>query len=265
MDTLVVYALTGQSVEIAIETTTPTTPVKFLGSSGFKAVAGAKVGDSQAYLPLEFYLSKNKAITLSGAPSGFTIADLGSKRIIIVDKKTAGSLWAPRLADGTTGHNHYDLAADIPSVLVKGPYLVRSATAIGAVLALTGDVNSTTIIDVFAPIQFTGFTWNGAAVTTTRSDLGSLRGTVTFPAALNSAVVPVLSQLSWSCADSLPELASGFDDSKWVLANKTSTRRPQKPTAGKVRHSKYPFRYVLTCANFRTYCIPPSMCFKKYV
>ncbi|KAF9465547.1 glycoside hydrolase family 35 protein [Collybia nuda] len=215
IDILVVYALAGQPAEIAVETATPTTPVKFLGTSGFKAVAGTK------------------AITISGSPSGFTIADLGSKRIIIVDKKTAGSLWAPRLADVTTSHNHYDLAADIPSVLVKGPYLVRSAIVKDSVLALTGDLNSTTVIDVFAPAQFTGFTWNGATVSTTRSDLGSLRGTITFPAALNSATIPVLSQLSWSCADSLPELISGFDDSKWVLASKTSTQRPQKPTAGK--------------------------------
>lgn len=134
-----------------------------------------------------------------------------------------------------TGHAHYDLGPDVSSILVNGPYLLRSAAASGSTLHLTGDLNSTTTLDVFAPAKFLAVTWNTVPVRVTRSDIGSLRGSVAFPSNLNTAQVPVLSTLKWSCADSLPELSPQFDDSKWVLANKTSTSRPQKPTAGKVR------------------------------
>jgi hypothetical protein len=42
-DTIVFYALAGQAVEIAIENTSPSSRVSFLGSSGFTATVGAKV------------------------------------------------------------------------------------------------------------------------------------------------------------------------------------------------------------------------------
>lgn len=148
---------------------------------------------------------------------------------------TASGFWAPRLA-AISGHAHWDLTPDIPSVLIHGPYLVRSASAKGSVLELTGDINGTTTVDVFAPKSFKTFTWNGLPVKVTKSEIGSLRGTVVFPDHLSTAKIPVLDQLDWVCLDSLPELSPDFDDSTWVQANKTTTFRPQKPTAGKVRH-----------------------------
>jgi hypothetical protein len=172
--------------------------------------------------------------TLSGSPSGLTVVTFANTRIIVGDKKTVSGFFAPRLATSGTGHAHYDLGPDVPSVLVLGPYLVRGATAHGSVLQLTGDLNTTSTLDVFAPKQFTSVMWNGAVVRTTRSAIGSLHGQVGFPAAVAAAKIPVLADLEWTCADSLPELDGGFDDSTWVLANKTTTQRPQQPTAGKV-------------------------------
>lgn len=187
-----------------------------------------------AFLP-QFEPYPNQTITLSGSPSGLSVVSFGSTRVIVGDKKTVSGFWAPRLSTTSlTGHVHYDLTPDIPSVLVLGPYLVRSATAHGSVLQLTGDLNATTTLDVFAPKQFTSVTWNGAPVHITVSSIGSLRGQVGFPAALTAAKIPVLANLAWKCADSLPELDAAFDDSTWVLANKTTTQRPQQPTAGKV-------------------------------
>jgi hypothetical protein len=162
------------------------------------------------------------------------VVTFGNTRVIVGDKTTVSGIFAPRLSVSGTGHAHYDLGPENPSVLVLGPYLVRAATAHGSVLQLTGDINATTTIDVFAPKQFTSITWNGAAVHTTRSEIGTLRGAVKFPVAIAAATVPVLADLEWKCADSLPELDDAFDDSTWVLANKTTTQRPQQPTAGKV-------------------------------
>ncbi|KAG5637395.1 hypothetical protein H0H81_004703 [Sphagnurus paluster] len=215
VDTLVAYALAGQTVEIAVEISS-TSPITVLGSRSITAITTSKV------------------VTISGTPSGITVINFGSKRIIVADKKTASAFWAPRVAVSGTDYAHYDLGPRAASVLVKGPYLVRSAAIKGNTLQLTGDLNSTTVIDVFAPAAVTSVTWNGALVTVAQSDIGSLRGSVSFPSALNSVQVPALSTLTWKCADSLPELGPRFDDSKWVLASKTSTLRPQKPSAGKL-------------------------------
>lgn len=122
----------------------------------------------------------------------------------------------------------------MPSVLVHGAYLVRSAAINGSTLALKGDLNSTTVVDIFAPSSISSVTWNGVAVDVSESEFGGLTGSVSLPGTLDKVEVPVLEELDWVCADSLPELAPDFDDSDWVDANKTSTQRPQKPTNGKV-------------------------------
>ncbi|KAG5637397.1 hypothetical protein H0H81_004705 [Sphagnurus paluster] len=215
VDTLVAYALAGQTVEIAVEISS-TSPISIFGSPSITATTTGNV------------------VTISGTPSGITAINFGNKRIIVADKKTASAFWAPRLAVSGTDYAHYDLGPEAASVLVKGPYLVRSAAVEGDTLQLTGDLNSTTVVDVFAPAAVTSVTWNGATVTVAPSDIGSLRGSISFPTALNSVEVPALSTLTWKCVDSLPELDLKFDDSDWVLANKTSTSRPQKPSVGKV-------------------------------
>ncbi|KAJ6518287.1 glycoside hydrolase family 35 protein [Mycena vitilis] len=210
VDTIVLYALRGQYVEISVE-----------------AAASAKISHSgSATISAK---ATGKTITLSGSPSGLSVVSFANKRIIVGDKKTVSGFFAPRLS----GHANYDLGPSTPSILVLGPYLVRSATAHGATLQLTGDLNATTSLDIFAPAQFTAVTWNGASVHTTRNAIGSLRGEVSFPQAVEQAKVPVLQDLEWVCQDALPELDAAFDDSTWVVANKTATQRPQQPTAGK--------------------------------
>ncbi|KAF8167047.1 glycoside hydrolase family 35 protein [Mycena galopus ATCC 62051] len=214
VDTIVLYALQGQYVEISVE-----------------AATGAKISHSGSTTITA--KTTSKTITISGSPSGLTVVSFANTRVIVGDKATVSGFFAPRLSVTGTGHSHYDLGPDVPSVLVLGPYLVRSATAAGSILQLTGDINVTTTLDVFAPKQFTSITWNGAAVHTTQSSIGSLRGQVSLPKAITAAKIPVLADLEWKCSDSLPELDPKFDDSTWVLANKTTTQRPQQPTAGK--------------------------------
>lgn len=174
-----------------------------------------------------------QTVTLSGTASGTTVFTFDSIRVIIADKKAASAFWAPHLTPGS-GHDHYDLGPEVPSLLVKGPYLLRSASVSGSTLKLVGDVNGTTPLDVFAPSRVRSVTWNGRPVPVAKSPLGSLSGTISFPRALESVRTPVAADLKWVCADSLPELSADFDDSDWVVANKTSTKRPQQPTGGKV-------------------------------
>lgn len=211
-DIVVLYALAGQSIEAVIADASGAPPT----------VAGSSTISARV---------TNASVAITGTPSGVSVVSFGKAKVIVVDKHTALSFWNPRLLG--TGATLYDAAPDVPSVLVAGPYLVRNATVSGMTLELFGDLNQTTTIDVIAPAAVKTVLWNGAKVTVAKSNIGTLRGQLSFGL---KATIPSLKSAIWSCADSLPEIQAGFDDSAWVTANKTSTLRPYQPTAGKVSH-----------------------------
>lgn len=147
--------------------------------------------------------------------------------VVIVDTKAAYTYWNPR-----TSTTSYDLSASVQSVVVSGPYLVRTATITSSTLALVGDLDGPTTLTVFAPAAVTSITWNGAKLKISKSALG-----VGLSATLNNQTpsfnVPKLSTLTWNAIDSFPEVSPSFDDSKWVVGNKTSTARKYQPGSGK--------------------------------
>ncbi|KAJ8507813.1 hypothetical protein ONZ45_g9854 [Pleurotus djamor] len=218
VDTILLYALEGQPIEVAVVASKRTARPRIVGSTSVSA--------SQA----------KGIVTISGRASGVSVVSFDNKRIIIADKKEASAFWAPILTARGGEQVPYTPTPDLPSVLVRGPYLVRSASLEGHRLFLTGDLNSTTTIEVFGSSDIKGVNWNGKPVTARLSELGSLRGTVQIPRSMHDIRIPKLEELEWRCADSLPEIKEGFDDTDervWVVANKTSTKRPQQPTAGK--------------------------------
>ena len=153
-------------------------------------------------------------------------------KVIVVDKASAIKFWAPVLGTG------YGVGSFTPGVLVWGPYLVRDAvlSSNGKVLQLTGDTNAPdTIINVIAPASVQSLSWNNQSISLSTTELGSKRATLPFKYG-SLAALPSLGEASWACVDSLPEIQAGFDDSDWVVANKTSTARPAifQPLAGKV-------------------------------
>ena len=174
----------------------------------------------------------NNTLVITGSPSGITAVKIKNAVIYVVDKHTALSFWNVHLP--TRGFTLYDRAPDVPSVFVFGPYLVRNATLSnsGKTLALRGDLNATTAIDIVAPPSVKSVTWNGATVHVQKTDIGTLRGTLKF--SVKAPKLPNLKSVSWACTDALPEISPGFDDSKWVTADKTSTPRPLQPLGGKV-------------------------------
>lgn len=175
--------------------------------------------------------ASNGTVAITGKPSGITVVSVGTTNVFVVDKRTAYSAW--NVHHSTT--NLYDRSPDAPSVFVFGPYLVRNATLSGNTLALRGDLNATTTLDIVAPKAVRRVTWNGKDVPVRATDIGTIRGTVKFSVA--APKLPSLKSVQWRSTDSLPEIQPGFDDSTWVTANKTSTPRPYQPTGGKVRLS----------------------------
>jgi hypothetical protein len=100
-------------------------------------------------------------------------------------------------------------------------YLVRSASGNGSNLDISGDTNQTTSIEIHAAEAFTSFTWNQSPLQVTQGADGIWRGQIDGPPEL----VP-FQITNWTHADSLPEIDPSFDDSTWVVANKTSTVNP---------------------------------------
>jgi hypothetical protein len=106
---------------------------------------------------------------------------------------------------------------------------VRAAKVDGTTLALTGDLNATTPIEILggAPTSITKLTFNGQDVDFTTSKEGVISATVDYPRPRIS--IPQLQDLEWKYIDSLPELQSTYDDSAWKVADMKKTYNSLRP------------------------------------
>ena len=68
--------------------------------------------------------------------------------------------------------------------------------------------------------------WNGTLLATKKTAYGSLVASISGVA---SRKVELLTLTLWGMADSLPEVARTYDDSKWTVCNKTTTLSSAKP------------------------------------
>jgi beta-galactosidase len=98
-------------------------------------------------------------------------------------------------------------------VLATGPYLVRTAATRDDTLALTGDTDAATTLEVFAPGSVRWVTWNGEDVEVRRTSSGSLTGRLPGPEEVR---LPALT--GWRFQAESPEVSPSFDDSSWIAA-----------------------------------------------
>ncbi|KAL0566470.1 hypothetical protein V5O48_015544 [Marasmius crinis-equi] len=168
-----------------------------------------------------------------------TIHSSDTQLVLFADTTTAGTFWSPAIANADDPHGNYWSIGTNETVLIGGPYLVRSANISDGVLNLKGDFdvsefNSTTSaggksLTIIAPKSVMSATWNGEPVTFESSfvETGYRTGLVQegdslLPSSIASEV-PDLSANEWKYADSLPEIREDWDDSQWVVANHTTT------------------------------------------
>ncbi|HEV8559903.1 MAG TPA: beta-galactosidase, partial [Actinophytocola sp.] len=134
------------------------------------------------------------------------------------------------LADGDTASTFWRLDTAQGPVLVRGPYLVRSAEQHGATLKLRGDTDRPSDLEVFARPQVRNVFWNNRLVRN-----GTVPGPepVTFPALTD-----------WRYTRDVPEADPAFDDSAWTAADHTATNNPTKPATLPVLYTDdYGFHY----------------------
>jgi hypothetical protein len=141
-------------------------------------------------------------------------------KVVVADKPTAYLFWAPNLSNDP-------FAPVDQSVLVQGPYLVRSAALDGSVLALKGDIMKSTTVEVFACSNAQTLSWNGKTLPTSRTPYGSLKAYVV---AFNGTIqLPALND--WKVNEGLPEKMPSYNDSSaaWITADHVTTPNPTKP------------------------------------
>lgn len=143
--------------------------------------------------------------------------------VYILDRYSAYNYWTIDLPSNTQTGNFTNPAVDKSAAIVKAGYLIRTIEASGSTLAITGDVNATTPIEVIggAPSSLKTLTFNGKALNFTQSSSGVVTANVEY--IVPEFVIPDLSTIGWKTIDSLPEISAGYDDTLWTDASLTYT------------------------------------------
>jgi hypothetical protein len=132
-----------------------------------------------------------------------------TKANLAQDRNSAYNYWVPELSSKS-------------SLIVNGPYLVRSASISGDKLELKADFNATTEVEIIGvPKGVSKFVINGAEATSVTNAQGNPVANVAYPNV--NLALPDLAELDWNSVDSLPEILPGYDDSKWVDADHKTT------------------------------------------
>ncbi|KAH9209065.1 putative beta-galactosidase [Leptodontidium sp. 2 PMI_412] len=144
-------------------------------------------------------------------------------RVVLIDRSAAYDTWFP-----STSSDPY--TPENSTVIVQGPYLVRSASVSQKTLTLQGDWSSSNSLEIFAPSTISHVTFNGKNIKVSRTNYGSLLGALAPSIHSVESIKEGLPALtSWKVADGFPEKQAEYDDSKWTIADHTSTQNPTKP------------------------------------
>ncbi|KAI0379117.1 glycoside hydrolase family 35 protein [Hypomontagnella monticulosa] len=148
------------------------------------------------------------------------IVRLGGFHIYILDRNSAYNYWVTEINKTS-------------SLIVSGPYLVRSASIDGDAISLSADFNRSTVIEVIgAPRGVNALKVNEEKMDFKIED-GRIVTNISYKAP--SLKLPSLSELSWAYVDSLPEIKADYDDSVWVAGDHQSTNNSyqslQTPTS----------------------------------
>jgi hypothetical protein len=197
---LIVYGGPGETHELALAVT------------GLEVLEGdVKSITTRGYTVLNFAVDGGRKVAKVGVENSFIY-------VYMVSRNEAYNYWAVDQAP----HDNSD------AIILKAGYLTRTAKVEGTTLAITGDLNATTPIEVIgAPSSVTKVTFNGKDVSVAPSNAGALCGSIELPKAPIS--VPKLNELEWKYIDTLPEIQASYDDSKWKVADLKKTYNSLRP------------------------------------
>lgn len=199
------------------------------GESGEFYVKGVKAGKQercQGCSNIKFSKTKQGVIVSFTQGTGASVITLDNDvRVLLLDRSFAYLTWAPTITADPFG------PAD-ETILIQGPYLVRSATLSKdrRTILITGDIESNTLVEVFAPASVKEISWNGKRVQNGKTAYGSLTAKLAAP---DTSKISLPKLTSWKSQDTLPERSPSYDDSgpAWVAADHTTTPNSAKPSS----------------------------------
>lgn len=140
------------------------------------------------------------------------MSSIANSCVCATDRNSAYNYWVPELTS-ESGQS---------AVIVNGPYLVRSASVQGNTLNIRADFNKTAPVEVIGvPASVSTVTINGSPVKGASSSQGVWSANIAY--ASPKVQIPALTSLDWYYIDTLPEVQSSYDDSRWPLANHNYT------------------------------------------
>ncbi|RDL39323.1 uncharacterized protein BP5553_03663 [Venustampulla echinocandica] len=152
--------------------------------------------------------------------AGKSIVSYNGVLIYLLEQKLAWKFWAPP----TT--NNPDVKPS-EQIFVLGPYNVRNAYVSHGVVHVSGDNDKSTTIEVYTGNRgIQTIDWNGIRLDATKTPYGSV--TAQIPGA-EDRIISLPPLQNWRSADSLPEKLPSYDDSNWIVCNKTTTLSPTTP------------------------------------
>jgi hypothetical protein len=151
----------------------------------------------------------NNIATTASGPTGYTIvtfkptsegltavsSESTGPLVLFATSGTVGTFWQPTVSSNSGNYWGFDTNS---TLLVSGPYLVRSAEIKGSTVALTGDLNKDTVVSVYGAAKGAKLTWNGKSVSLSASSIvdGLVEGKVTI--SKGQVNVPTLSNWKYS-------------------------------------------------------------------
>ncbi|KAH8824376.1 glycoside hydrolase superfamily [Flagelloscypha sp. PMI_526] len=195
------------------------------GETGEFALARSKrlsvlAGGGVSFRPI----GQNLVVTFTAKKDKANVLEFDNFKVILLSRTLAYRFWAPTLTN-----NPVVKAEDV--VFVTGPYLVRSVSIEGSSVVVNGDNNGATALEVYAPEHVTSIRWNGKTYLASRTPYGSLKTQLFKPKfTLDTLKSQLASSLDgeWKYADGVPEAEKEYDDSKWVVADKTTSPNPTR-------------------------------------
>lgn len=171
---------------------------------------------------------------MKGVEGLITIWDSKEQLVLFSDTKTAGTFWAPEIPGTSSDLSNFWGFGTNSSILMGGPYLVRSANITEDRLDLRGDLEQDVRLFLFAPSTVRYVSWNGIPVAPdlSISEHGGFSILLAQRAALLASPIKIPRLDSWKYANSLPEIEQDYSDARWTHANRTSTNIPYPPHYG---------------------------------
>lgn len=221
-DVLVLYLQEGQTGEFSFLDTANLT---------FTVYGNSQVSSSS---------SSRQSFTYVQSSGATVVVFSNSVLVYLLDQSTAWRFWAP--ANGKPQSSPLEVFPR-DRLFILGPYLVRSAEVdwSNGTLRVQGDSDVATTLEAFvgfgsqdsgssAKSTIQTIEWNGQALTAQRTAYGAYRAEIPGGADLwTESQIPSLQDATWYVADSLPEAEPTYDDSRWVVCNKTTTLSPSAP------------------------------------